>query len=187
MFRSFLITPSWGSSNDRGDRCCPQGLCSAPASQSFIPDSPPKERILTNIFKTIGSRNTNTPYKSAHISFYTGRMNMQKNRRDNSDRSVLFAHRKDPFSSQGIIKHSAQGNKYFLSVGIPIALPLQTNHWLAGDTGLVLSLSLLGSSFEHLQHQSAGPDLSDKPDFIIFLKGGYYLLPPKERGRGKSH
>lgn len=49
------------------------------------------------------------------------------------------------------------------------------------------SLSLLGSSFEHLQHQSTGPDLLDKPDFIIFLKGGYYLLPPKERGRGESH
>lgn len=49
------------------------------------------------------------------------------------------------------------------------------------------SLSLLGNSFEHLQHQSIGPDLLDKPDFIIFLKGGYYLLPPKERGRGKSH
>lgn len=133
-------------------------------------------------FKTTGSRNTTTPYKSANISFYTGKMNVQKNRTDN-----MFVHGKDPFSSQGIIKRSAQGNKYFLSVGIPIALPLQTNHWLAGDTGLMLSLSLLGSSFEHLQHQSIGPDLSDKPDFIIFLKGGYYLLPPKELGRGKSH
>lgn len=55
------------------------------------------------------------------------------------------------------------------------------------SAGFLPSLSLLGSSFEHLQHHSTGPDLLDKPDFIIFLKGGYYLLPPKERGRGESH
>lgn len=38
----------------------------------------------------------------------------------------------------------------------------EPRHWVPP------SLSLLGSSFEHLQHQSTGPDLLDKPDFIIF-------------------
>lgn len=78
-----------------------------------------------------------------------------------------------------------------LSAGIPFALPLQMldgeREHPCGDAGLLLSQSLLGSSFEHLQHQSIAPDLLDKPGPIIFSGGGYYLLPPKERGRGESH